>query len=391
MSTKWINYTGTSIKAETSFNSKVTFNWSQANALSTALFETSLSTLLFGDFTKWCTSFTAYPISYSILTSGSTYSGLTGGGVSYAIENSGHIKTNAEFGFTLGQTQYPACESFLDYEPYTKVELFLPYYGTVPLKIADIQGKYIQFRLFVDWSTGQAMYVVGVNASSVESSNAPYLIGTDDTSTRVIGTYQFQLGVECPLSPTGFIDTVRNTVMGVGKFAAAGLTSGLSLIAGGNNATPDTYTSTTQVRNPDTGRLNIQSRTTETVQRGTSAGEAAKPYQALMSTAVATAGTVLGNMNMSYGAAMPNNSCLNASVTSSIVLIKRKVNSTVAVFASEDYRHLYGLPKGAVGTLGDYSGYTKVSAVHLEGSGFAKITATEKRMIEDLLKGGVIL
>lgn len=59
------------------------------------------------------------------------------------------------YAFTPREIQPRFGHSFLDYEPYTSAELFIPYCGTVGLRMCDILGKILQPFLCVDYHTGQ--------------------------------------------------------------------------------------------------------------------------------------------------------------------------------------------------------------------------------------------
>jgi len=47
-------------------------------------------------------------------------------------------------------------DSFLDYEPYTKLELYIPFCGTIRMNPADIIGRDLNVQLVVDFTTGTA-------------------------------------------------------------------------------------------------------------------------------------------------------------------------------------------------------------------------------------------
>lgn len=59
------------------------------------------------------------------------------------------------YAFTPKEIQPRFGRSFLDYEPYTSAELFIPYCGTVQLRMCDILGKTLQPFICVDYYTGQ--------------------------------------------------------------------------------------------------------------------------------------------------------------------------------------------------------------------------------------------
>lgn len=59
--------------------------------------------------------------------------------------------------------------SFLDYEPYTSAELYIPYCGSVSLKMCDILGKQLQPFLCVDYHTGQCTGFVMCDGIVIET------------------------------------------------------------------------------------------------------------------------------------------------------------------------------------------------------------------------------
>lgn len=57
----------------------------------------------------------------------------------------------------------PKYESFLDYEPYTTIRLYIPYIGTIELAPSIYMGKTLSIRLVVDYITGAATAVIFAN------------------------------------------------------------------------------------------------------------------------------------------------------------------------------------------------------------------------------------
>lgn len=72
-------------------------------------------------------------------------------------------------------------DSFMDYEPYTHFELYVPFCGTVSVEPADILGRQLSVKLAVDYSTGTC---------------TAYIL-TDDL---VIKTISGQIAIDIPVS-----------------------------------------------------------------------------------------------------------------------------------------------------------------------------------------------
>lgn len=395
-STKWINNDTGSWVISTGYSVPVALTRAQMVEFINAVNTITSTSLVWGDVTKWLTSCSYYPIALvpdaSPLLTESKYTNLQAGGVKYTgIPNSGLLPAKAiQSGFFMGQWKYPAVTSYLDYEPYTVCEIYLPFYGFIKPKIADIQGKYIQFRMYVDFQTGMAQYVVGVSANEMEVPNSPYTYGMDDTYTRIIGTYAFQLGISVSMSSTGWLEQVRNIILSTGK-AVAGAVVGATMPATTTTTTQESYTITSKARNKSTGRLVTRgthneelSGTTETVHNNPGTG---------VNTAIQTAFNVASYLEYTPRGVCSNNGTLNINTSNVIKIIRRKVYTTLTADPVNNmtYRHLKGLPLGNTYQLSSLTGFTTVSNIHLEGGGFNTITHTEKQMIEVLLKGGVIL
>lgn len=62
-------------------------------------------------------------------------------------------------------TLLPKYDAFLDYEPYTGIDLFLPYIGTVQLSVNDVMGKTIRVVYIVDVISGACVAEVLCNGS----------------------------------------------------------------------------------------------------------------------------------------------------------------------------------------------------------------------------------
>ena len=366
----------------TTMNSEVVMSVSDVNNLYEWVLNKPIESAIFGDYTKWCSSLQFYPFKINI--SNTTYKLSVGGVQSSKILCNGLIPVNAEFGYTLGQIYYPTPVSYLDYEPFTKVEIWLPFYGFTELRIADIAGKYIQFRLYIDFHSGSAQYVIGVTDSALEFPNAPFALGADDTNTRIIGTCVFQLGYTIPLGSTGLADTVRNIAL-TGIKAAASFATG-AIVGGitGGAQTSKTITTTTS-KNAEGKQITAERESTTTTEHDSNYNTVER-----IGTTMKTAQNVLESLNVRPSVDRSNNTIINGSTCTSIVIVKRKVKPSVDI-TTQEFRHLYGLPVGNVKQINTVHGYTEISAINFEGTGFGNATNKELAMLEDMVSRGIIL
>lgn len=390
MMAKWLNSNGGSWQTDTSMNSKVVMTFSDVQSLATSIYNLSVSSLVFGDFTKWCSSLMYYPL---ILNSNTeVYYKLSAGGVSYKTINvRGLIPTAAYNGYLIAKWKEGTAENFTDFEPYTISELFLPYYGFVPIKGKDINNMYVYVFLFVDWNTGMSQYVVATSTVSITFESAPYVTGADISTCRIIGTYNFQLGTQVPIESSNFNEIVRNTVLSLGK-AAISIGTSMYIDSIPESTTTKTKEVTTQTeRNQKTGRQITKGKTTVEGERTTT--KQSRPYTPV-NTAVETASSVLGNLAMTTTGVASANATLNNNLSTQVCLVKRKVLKAIETYAETagaEYRHLNGLPLCRTGLLSNYSGYTEITDIHLLGEGFACATDGEMSEIMKELMNGFIL
>ena len=373
---------------QSTMNSKLVFGSSDAFTLGNKINSISLSGLIYGDWEQFTSSFMAYPFTISAEGDEGSYS-MTASGVSFPdVTCKGHLSDDASFGaFTLGEYKYKKCTSYLDFEPYTIIQVFLPFYGFASLKIADIDDKYIQFRLNVDWSSGQAVYTISTSDVAVnDTAKAPFIDFTNKAALyqqcRVINVLTFQLGYSVPINNTNFNNTIRNMATMAIK-TGMGLVSGISgdLIPSSHSAS---VTKTTQtVRNPETGRQITSGTSTTNEERNTYSRT-----NGLVNTAIESAVSVINNLSMYGGTDRPNNMCLIGNVCRSIAIIKRSVKPTLERITDPIYKHTVGLPNSTCTKISTLTAYTTVSAMHTDG-----ITAlsSELDMLVSAMQEGVIL
>lgn len=61
----------------------------------------------------------------------------------------------------LGEcTFFTKFKNFLDYEPYTTAQLYIPYIGIVPVSTAEFMGRKISVKMIVDYTTGACTAIV---------------------------------------------------------------------------------------------------------------------------------------------------------------------------------------------------------------------------------------
>lgn len=223
-------------------------------------------------------------------------------------------------------------KAWLNYEPYTTYELYLPYYGYVTLKSADILNQRIQVYYNIDTTNGNA-YINIYNKTkeyTIKSLNASIgvKISVNRTNQQQLNDEKTQLAV-------------KSAISGIGSVA--------SIIGGAVTYNP----------------LLIGAGVAGLV--GTGADIAVK-LNAMHETASAS-------VNSGYQGLFNNQN------------VRLKITRYVPNEPS-NYNKYYGLPLNEYKLLNSLSGYTEVSDVHLDN---IKAFKDELDEIDSLLKNGVIL
>lgn len=146
----------------------------------------------------------------------------------------GNISTGVSM--TLAGSQYVAVDcgsltvqeywgSYLDYEPFTKIQIYLPYIGTRPLSTDDVMGKTIQVVYHVDILSGACNAFVkcgdsvlytfnGQCASSIPITGNDWtnVINGIITASVAVGTLAATGGAAAPLAVPSLAATAVNTM-----------------------------------------------------------------------------------------------------------------------------------------------------------------------------------
>ena len=117
--------------------------------------------------------------------------------------------------------------SFLDYEPYTKIQIYLPFAGVHTLNPSDIMNKDISIHATVDFATGDIVYNIRANTGTCNS---------------ILYTFSGNCAIDLPMTATDYsgkvssgIQTLLGAASVIGGVAMSGTTGGasLGLVAGG--------------------------------------------------------------------------------------------------------------------------------------------------------------
>lgn len=263
--------------------------------------------------------------------------------------------------------------SALDYNPYTKVSLYLPFIGTVPLDTDEVMGHRVRCVYTIDIVSGACV--------------AKIMVNYPDTSNGVLYQFSGHCSISMPLTAADFSSyyaaAMSGLKMAAGLAAAGAGAPGLAgTLLGEPTAHPSSTTTTTRTtaRNATTGRQIL----TGTESRETSHTPGQASFKELATRAsVNTVGAVINSkFSVEHSGGFTGNTGF-LGVQAPYVIITRP-----DMCNPEEYGAYNGRPSMMYLYLGSLSGFTQVQNIKLTG-----IPATNPELgeIAELLKTGVIL
>ena len=116
----------------------------------------------------------------------------------------------------LGEcTFFTKFKNFLDYEPYTTAQLYIPYIGVVPVSTAEFMGHKISAKMIVDYTTGAGTAIVF-------KDDIPFIY-----RNGVVGVSIPMTGTDSASYASTVIGNVVNGAMGIANATATDNMSGL--------------------------------------------------------------------------------------------------------------------------------------------------------------------
>ena len=240
-------------------------------------------------------------------------------------------------GLNFGHIDVPLFEdvdSFLSYDPHTKLFLYLPFAPLIPLDSKRYAGKTIYVSAHVDFYEGTLTYFIRVGEPTTDPHNPIDYTLVDCVTTKA--------SIDIPMYSNNTNQVMKEVLINSlgGLFNMAGALANKDIggaidslgKAGAKNLSVEYQTSTLQ--EPETTNLpNFY-----------------KPFE---------------------------------------VYLIRYYPQTKYHLNDTDYNHLYGVPCKKIDTLNQFSGFTKVGGIHIKE--IPNATTEEIREIEELLLEGVIL
>ena len=216
--------------------------------------------------------------------------------------------------------------SYLDYEPYTSIDIYIPYIGVRPLNVSQVVGHTICIGYYIDLNTQQITALIGLD-------------GHGGNLGQVVTQFVGSIGIQTPLSGTSAQDMIRNIVA-----QTSGLITGVGAIAGGIMGA-----------NP-----------------------------ALLASGVAsTSNALLGGGHTApsyYGSLSPVSGLYTPQVA--YLIINRPRQAMPAAYLTQQ-----GFSSNYSGKVSQFSGYLECASVNIAST--TTMTAQEQQEIINLLTGGI--
>lgn len=258
-------------------------------------------------------------------------------------------------------------DSALDYSPYTKISIFLPYVGSVQLDADDVMGKTVGVKYRIDIVSGGCVAKVFVDGSIHYQFSGHCAITIPFTSAD-FSTY------------VGAMIQTAKAVASIGAAAAGAPGAGAALA---DMPTPKTGQTTETIRNKslntDTGRLRTTSELSSTTNTQTQAS-----FDSIVGKNISnTVGAVMSSKTVieKTGSFSGNTGYLG--VRRPYVMIERP-----RMCNPEKYGRYNGRPSMLYLNLSQCQGFTQIQQVQLTG-----IPATNPELdeISSLMKAGIVI
>lgn len=227
-----VDFKNPTISGADAFNSFYILNKNQLNNLADELYtadETKFQEILkglsyFGENPLDCLiSLRLYPFDLEQLVNSSTVQNIQLGRV--ALDTTANKVQGFNQIIDLGTVKFPRFfNNFLDYEPFTTAELYVPFVSKIPISCSDFLGKKLNVKMCIDFITGNCMCIVSADGIPIIFQNG--VIATDipitavDVSTNlnnlINGVSKVGADVVGGVSANNVIDKTSNLIKGVG-------------------------------------------------------------------------------------------------------------------------------------------------------------------------------
>ena len=263
-----------------------------------------------------------------------------------------------------------------DFEPYTKVSVYLPYVGCFPLDAKKYYGKNVLVRYFIDLRTGACTACLIANDILLDYFDG--IIGTEMpiTLTDYSSYAQSQLNI-----------IMRNAGIGIAAEGMAGNVITKTMGAALNYNENAQAVQEAALMSPSTSSLAAQTAGSYGTQAiaGAAIGASALVGTVAVGTAMKTAFDVMKTGTAAYTKTRPASSAMINQYLPQYPYFRFEI---MEIDESAYLNELYGRPSNASGIIANFSGYLEAEDVML----ICPIaTDNERQEIIDLVKSGIYI
>ena len=284
--------------------------------------------------------------------------------------------------------------SALDYAPYTKISLFLPFIGSVTLNTDEVMNKKLQVTYRIDLLSGQCVVMISVSGH--------------DQNPSVMYQFTGECSVPIPLTGADWSRVYSAAIGAVGTAITGGIAAGAAGLAAGGattalsgataaNAASNAGLAYAMINDTSKGIRGVQTMRDNMIQASQmalQAGQQAAQTPATVANGV-RASRIANTVNNTVGNVMSGKGMVmhSGSVSGSAGMLGVKVPYLVLEFPNQsladNYKHYAGYPSNITTQLGSLTGYTEIEQI--VASGFGSITDNEMGELLEILKGGFYL
>lgn len=295
---------------------------------------------------------------------------------SYDSEQLGHLIADTVLGFWGGEIEVNNNMSieFLNYEPYSSAQLYIPYYGYVDIPLNICIDTKLRLWYHIDITTGDTSIEI---LCFPKNSQGEYTL-----SNFLLKIVSCNIGINIPISSSNFMsNTIKNIIKGV-----AGVGNALMMASGSEKSIVGERSETTKINySKKTGKVSSINKTYSPAQT------IEKPTFDENSFINKASDCVVGNMlsinsTCNLGTSNSTNSIFGLLQELHIVYRGVRVSSTLDI---NKYAHLVGRPSSYNGKLKNLKGYTELGGFHLEG--LKNCTKIEQNEINSILRSGFLM
>lgn len=276
----------------------------------------------------------------------------------------------------------PATKSFIDYEPFTTYQLYIPFVGVISLQSFKIFGKKLTLKYATDLHTGGTQITLDNGVETLYSGTAQLGITvpfgfTDAGAKEVARTLQcIKIGASMGMSGMGSMpQTTTTTTSSQMQTANGAIATGGKTVSSGGHTESTSYRTSFDKKFNEISSDGGKSSTTVDIKGG-----GVRPE---------TASVVNGILNMLPDRASATFQSGGDFSAFCQPLKPYLIKIVPHIHDINDYGYYFGYACAEEVTIGDHTGYMEMSNIHMDN--LEGCTEDEVDAIESFLKSGVII